>query len=131
MHSTLAFRGPGCNMPNGNSYVVDESRAMSHGWAMAKRVGQSTPRPTRDSVLHNIKVMLADTNTDQKELFTAIGMSQPTWSKHWHWREFSLEELAAIADFFAKKKKRPLRGWPFLSYSDSLEFDALKGPGSH
>ena len=131
MHSTLAFQGSGRNMPVRNSYGMDESGAMSHGWAMGKRGTQGTPRPTRDSVLHNIKQMLVDTSTDQKELFSAIGMSQPTWSKHWRGREFSLEELAAIADFFAKKKKRPLRGWPFLSYADSMELDALKGPDSH
>lgn len=98
---------------------------------MAKRRDVGPLRPTRDSVLHNIKAMLVDTGTDQKELFVAIGMSQPTWSKHWNGREFSLEELAAIADFFSKKKGRPLRGWPFLSYADSLEFDALKGPLPH
>lgn len=104
---------------------------MPNGYGMAKKVARRTPRPTKESILYNIKSMMTDTRTDQKEVFTAIGMSQSTWSKHMNGREFSLKELAAIADVFSEKKGRPLRGWPFLSYADSLEFDALKGPEPH
>lgn len=97
---------------------------------MTKPRAPRIERPTDDSVLKNIKAMLVDTQTDQKEMYTEVGIKQPTWSKKSKGRPFTLDELARIADFFAKKKGRPLRGWPFLSYSDSMEFDSVKGPPS-
>jgi hypothetical protein len=83
-------------------------------------------RPSDESVWMNILAMLADTGTDPKELYTEVGIKQPTWSKKTKGRPFTLEELGRIADFFSRKKGRPLRGWPFLSYADSLEFEMLK-----
>jgi DNA-binding Xre family transcriptional regulator len=85
-------------------------------------------RPSDESVRKNILAMLVDTGVDPKELYAEVGIAQPTWSKKTKGRKFTLDELARIADFFAKKKGHPLYGWPFLSYSDSLELEMTKDP---
>jgi len=115
-------------MPSRNSIALDRNPVLPDAYAMRLRTKTRHPRYSQEAVRREIMAMCADCRVDPKEVYTAIGMPQPDWSKRMSGRPFKVEELAAVADFFADRKRRPLRGWPILSLAESAILDAALGP---
>lgn len=110
---------------------MDRTLVVTDAWAMAPRPKTRAPRYSQEAIRREILAMCADCRVDPKEVYTGIGMPQPDWSKRMGGRPFKVEELAAVAEFFAAKKMRRLRGWPFISAAESAILDAALGPANH
>lgn len=110
-----------------HSKALDVSLGRTEPWEVSPRRTKRPPRYSQDAVRREILGLLADCGVEPKELYTAIGMPQPDWSRRLNGRAFKLEELADIADFFAERKKRALTGWPFVSLAESAILDAALG----
>jgi hypothetical protein len=80
--------------------------------APAKRAS----RYSMDRCLLEIATMRDHLGLQDKDVFLSIGMTQATFSRKMAGvRKFTVEELGAIADYFAEQTGRTLPGWPLLS----------------
>lgn len=72
-------------------------------------------RYSLDDVLFEIAAMRRKCGLQDKDIFLSIGMSQTSFSRKMAGaRDFSIEEIGRIADFFSARTSRALPGWPFV-----------------
>jgi hypothetical protein len=84
-------------------------------------------RYTIDDVQKRIERMRVACRVEPIEIYKAIGMKQSAWSKKMRsaTSTFTVVELGAIADYFARLVDKPLTGWPLVTVEVSDRLDAL------
>jgi hypothetical protein len=82
-------------------------------------------RYSLDDVRFEIAKMRDQLDLQDKDIYLGIGMGQTTFSRKMAGvRDFEVDEIGHIADFFARETGRPLLGWPFVSGAECTYIEA-------